>query len=185
VTRLLDGGATIIQLREKSDSADRFFADAEHAVRLGQAAGARMIINDRVDLALALGADGVHLGQDDMPVTAARTLLGPQAIIGFSTHNADQVDAALSLPIDYLAFGPVFPTLSKQNPDPVAGLDSLRRIRSMIAGIPVVAIGGIRKSSLTDVFAAGADCAAIISDILSPPQKIAQTLRTLLSASAK
>lgn len=181
VTRLLAGGATIIQLREKRESARTFFAEAAIAVPLGQAAGARMIINDRVDIALALKADGVHLGQTDMPVSAARALLGAEAIIGYSTHNLVQVKAALELPVDYLAFGPIFPTGSKENPDPVAGLEALGAVKALVADIPLVAIGGIRRGTLEAVFAAGADCAAIISDIISPGEKIAENFRSLLA----
>src|SRR6476620_11575454 len=104
VDRLLAGGATLIQLREKKGSARTFFEDATVALLHARQAGTTIIINDRVDIALALGADGVHLGQSDMPVPAARQLLGRDAIIGYSTHNLDQVRAALELPIDYLAF---------------------------------------------------------------------------------
>ena len=104
VKDLIAGGATLIQLREKHNSARAFYADAYDAIRIARSAGAKVIINDRVDAALALGADGVHLGQTDMPVAAARRLLGKAAIIGFSTHNIEQVKAALKLPIDYLAF---------------------------------------------------------------------------------
>jgi thiamine-phosphate pyrophosphorylase len=180
VAHLLSGGATFMQLREKKHSARSFFDDAASAVRLALAAGATIIINDRVDIALALGASGVHLGQTDMPPSAARRLLGPDAIIGYSTHNVDQVKEALALPINYLAFGPVFPTRSKLNPDPVAGLDPLRAAKALAQELPVVAIGGIDLPNLADVFAAGADSAAIISGILSSPQNIAVNLREML-----
>src|ERR1043166_485859 len=102
VVRLADGGATLIQLREKEDEPRNFFNDATEALRVARSAKARLIINDRVDIALAINADGVHLGQTDIPVEAARRLLGANAIIGFSTHNLEQVKAALDLPIDYL-----------------------------------------------------------------------------------
>lgn len=184
VRRLLAGGATFIQLREKSDSTRAFLEDAFAAMRIARAAGATLVINDRVDIALALGADGVHLGQMDLPVAAARDLLGPEAIIGYSTHNLPQVKAALDLPIDYLAFGPIFETCSKRNPDPVAGLDALREAKSIAGHLPVVAIGGIRRSTILDTLSAGADSVAIISDILTPPQNIAEKLRQLLLESA-
>ena len=180
VSQLLSGGATFIQLREKNNSARSFFDDAASAVRLALDAGATIIINDRIDIALALGASGVHLGQTDMPVNAARKLLGPDAIIGYSTHNVDQVREGLALPIDYLAFGPIFPTRSKQNPDPVAGLDQLRAARALAKELPVVAIGGIDQLHLADVFAAGADSAAIISGILLPHQNITANLRKMI-----
>ena len=181
VTRLIAGGATLIQLREKNNSVRAFSADASEAIRIAHSAGANIIINDRVDVALALGADGVHLGQTDMPVTAARRLLGNDAIIGFSTHNIHQVSAALDLPIDYLAFGPVFPTQSKHNPDPVAGLDGLGLIKSISGRLPVVAIGGIDESNVVKVLSAGADSAAIISAIVAEPAQIAKNVRDFLT----
>ncbi len=179
VKRLIDGGATLIQLREKRLPARAFFPDAEAAMGISRAAGVRLIINDRVDIALALEADGVHLGQIDMPVTAARRLLGDDAVIGFSTHNFAQVREALGLPIDYLAFGPVYSTITKINPDPVAGLVELSRIRATAGAIPLVAIGGINQSNIRDVLQAGADSAAVISAILSDPRSIAKNLTNL------
>jgi len=122
----------------------------------------------------------VHLGQADLPVTIARQMLGANAIIGYSTHSLEQVRGALNSPIDYLAFGPVFNTHSKQNPDPTVGLESLATVKSLAGSIPVVAIGGIDRSNVCEVFAAGADCAAIISDILSAPERIAENMRDLL-----
>jgi len=182
VAHLLSGGARLIQLREKNNFPRDFFADASAALRLARTARATIIINDRVDIALALGASGVHLGQTDLPVKAARQLLGPQAIIGYSTHNLDQVSEALVLPIDYLAFGPVFSTRTKKNPDPVAGLNQLQAAKALAGDLPLVAIGGIRQSNLADVFAAGADSAAIISEILSTPGDIATNLRKMLES---
>ncbi len=181
VKRLIAGGATFIQLREKNNSARDFYEDAANALLHARAADATLIINDRVDVTLALGADGVHLGQTDMPVRAARRLLGPDAIIGYSTHNPDQVRAALDLPIDYLAFVPIIETRSKRNPAPVAGLERLSQVKSMIGSLPLVAIGGIASSNLADVLSSGADSAAMISAILREPAKIAENLRNLLS----
>jgi thiamine-phosphate pyrophosphorylase len=185
VAQLLDGGGTFIQLREKKTSARTFFHEAASALRLACAAGVTIIINDRVDIALALSAPGVHLGQTDMPVPAARQLLGPDAIIGYSTHNLDQVREALELPINYLAFGPVFPTRSKHNPDPVAGLDQLQAAKALAGDLAVVAIGGIGRSNLADTFASGTDSAAMISEIVSDPQKIAANLRQILASAGK
>ena len=181
VKRLIAGGATLIQLREKNNSVRAFSADASEAIRIAHSAGANLIINDRVDVALALGADGVHLGQTDMPVGAARQLLGNAAIIGFSTHNIDQVRGALDLPIDYLAFGPIFPTRTKHNPDPIAGLDALGLAKSITGRLPVVAIGGIDESNVVEVLSAGADSAAIISAILAGPAKIAKNVGDFLT----
>ncbi len=118
VARLVRGGATLIQLREKHLPPSAFFEQAEQAIAVAHANGARIIINDRVDIAIALAADGVHLGQDDMPPAAARALLGDQALIGFSTHNLPQALQARDLPIDYLAVGPIFQTATKANPEP-------------------------------------------------------------------
>lgn len=180
VRRLIAGGATFIQLREKGKSVRAFCTDAAEAISIARSAGANVIINDRVDVALALGADGVHLGQADMPVAAARRLLGKDAIIGFSTHNIDQVKAALDLPINYLAFGPIFPTQSKRNPDPVAGLNALGMIKSLASRLPVTAIGGISKSNVVRVWPAGADSAAIISAIVAKPNQIAENVHDFL-----
>ena len=184
VKDLIAGGATLIQLREKHNSARAFYADAYDAIRIARSAGAKVIINDRVDAALALGADGVHLGQTDMPVAAARRLLGKAAIIGFSTHNIEQVKATLKLPIDYLAFGPIFPTQSKRNADPVAGLDALGLIKSINGRLPVVAIGGIDKSNVVEALSAGADSAAIISAIVADTTQITKNVRDFLTLSA-
>ena len=181
VKRLVAGGATLIQLREKNNSGRAFYADAADAIRIARLTGANVIINDRIDVALALGADGVHLGQTDMPVAAARRLLGKAAIIGFSTHNIEQVKAALKLPIDYLAFGPIFPTQSKRNPDPIAGLDALSIIRSINSRLPLVAIGGIDKSNVVRVLSRGADSAGIISAIVGEPAQIARNVRNFLT----
>lgn len=172
VERLSLGGARMIQLREKRKSAREFFIEAEAALRVARERGVRLIINDRVDIALALDADGVHLGQDDMPPEAARRILGASAIIGFSTHNLAQAVAAASLPIDYLAFGPLFPTSSKENPDAVVGLDGLRRVRSSLPSLPLVAIGGITPANAPEVLAAGADSLAVVSALLADAAQI-------------
>jgi thiamine-phosphate pyrophosphorylase len=177
VQALLAGGANLIQLREKRASSRAFYVDAASALQITRSAGVKLIINDRVDIASALRADGVHLGQDDMPVDAARRILGDDAVIGFSTHNIEQVHQALSLPIDYLAFGPIFPTTSKRNPDPVAGLNQLRLACEMARPMPVVAIGGITTINAQEVLNARADAVAVISAILSNPVMIAENLR--------
>ena len=183
VELLLAGGATFIQLREKKAAAREFFDDAKRAMRPAHEAGASIVINDRVDIAMALGARGVHLGQTDMPVVAARELLGQNAIIGYSTHNLDQVKAALHLPIDYLALGPIFATRSKHNPDPVVGLEQLRIAKSIVGKLPLVAIGGIDETSLPGVLSTGVDSVAMISKILSEPDSIAGNLKKLLDIS--
>ena len=180
VKRLIDGGATLIQLRDKTSSARAFYDDAVHALRIARSARASIIINDRVDVALALGADGVHLGQTDLPVPVARQLLGRNTIIGYSTHDLEQVRIALDLPIDYLAFGPVFQTRSKQNPDPTVGLETLSNVKSLAGAMPVVAIGGIDRSTVQNVLETGVDAVAIISDILSAPERIAENMHDFM-----
>ena len=180
VRQLIDGGATLIQLREKRASPHEFFQDARAALSLAHSAGVRLIINDRVDIALAIGADGAHLGQTDMPVEAARRLLGEQAIVGFSTHNLDQVKEAVRLPIDYLAFGPIFPTATKENPDPIVGLTGLAQIKNLVGPVPLVAIGGISAHTIREVLMSGADSVAVISAVLKGPNPIAENLRSHL-----
>lgn len=173
VLRLARGGARLIQLREKQRSAREFFREAEAALKVARSFGVRLIINDRVDVALALGADGVHLGQDDMPPEAARRILGERALIGFSTHNLEQAVAAYALPVDYLAIGPIFPTSSKENPDPLVGLEGLRRVREAVPRhIPLVAIGGITEENAQSALEAGADSLAVISALLNDPARI-------------
>jgi thiamine-phosphate pyrophosphorylase len=130
--------------------------------------GALLIVNDRCDLAMAVDADGVHLGQVDLPIVYARQLLGPGKIIGLSTHNVAQVRDAMTGRPDYIAFGPIFSTSTKADHDPVVGLDELRAVRSLTT-LPMFAIGGITADSSRDVVAAGADGVAVISAILNAP----------------
>ncbi len=165
VTRLADQGATLIQLREKLLSPFEFYNETAAAMRVARDRNVKIIINDRVDIALALKADGVHLGQDDLPPEAARRLLGPRAIIGFSTHNPEQARLAANLPIDYIAIGPLFATSTKVASEPLVGLTGLRPVRLVVGQIPLVAIGGITSGNSKDVIAAGADAVAVISDL--------------------
>jgi thiamine-phosphate pyrophosphorylase len=185
VARLIEGGASLIQLRDKDTAPQEFYREAAAALQIARDHNARLIINDRVDIALALRADGVHLGQTDLPVDAARRLLGKDAIIGFSTHNLQQAKAATAMPVDYIAFGPVFQTSSKENPDPVAGLSALREVRAIVGSLPLVAIGGITAASAVEVLRAGADALAIIAELLADPMKIEEnTAKILTLASA-
>jgi len=180
VNRLCAGGAALVQLREKVMAVRDFFAEAQAALINARAGGVKLIINDRVDLALAIGADGVHLGQDDLPPASARTLLGPRAIIGFSTHNRWQATSALALPIDYIAVGPIFPSQTKGDTALHLGLSGLRGVRQAIGSFPLVAIGGITELNASDVIAAGADSVALISSLLAEPVEItARTARLL------
>ena len=179
--RLLSlGGASLIQLREKHKPAREFYEQAKAAVAVTAQWGVQLLINDRVDIALAVGAHGVHLGQDDMPPDAARKLLGPDAIIGYSTHNIEQAVAATKLPIDYLAVGPIFATTTKSDTAPVVGLDGLRAVRQEIGPFPLVAIGGITRENAREVIQAGADSVAVISALLSDSTAITKATRLLL-----
>jgi thiamine-phosphate pyrophosphorylase len=180
VARLIDGGATLIQLREKQLSPQEFFLQADEAVRFAHQRGARVIINDRVDVALAVKADGVHLGQDDMAASGARELLGQKALIGLSTHNLAQAVRAIAQPIDYIAIGPVFTTTSKTDPDPALGLEGIREVRRRVGEFPLIAIGGITLDNAPAVFDAGADSVALISALLADPSQItAKTVQFL------
>ena len=162
---ILAGGAALLQLRAKDAATAELVALARAIKARTDAAGARLIINDRADVARLVGAAGVHLGQDDLPPAAARAILGPAAVIGFSTHSLDQVAAALrDGAIDYLAFGPIYPTTSKRGADPAQGLVALSAVRALCA-LPLVAIGGIDASTVADVLAAGADAVAVIGAV--------------------
>lgn len=183
VKRLIDGGATLIQLRDKHGAPKDFVHDAEAAVAVARQNNTRIIINDRVDVAMAVDADGVHLGQDDMPVEAARNLLGPRAIIGFSTHNLAQVKLAVTLPADYIAFGPIFDTQTKNDHEPVVGVKGLRELKDILGRTPLVAIGGITEANFRTAFDAGADSVAVISDLLREPNEIPQKLKRMLAIS--
>lgn len=177
VERLICGGAKFIQLREKYASPKDFYKSAENALKIARAGGAKIIINDRADIALALKADGVHLGQDDLPPDEARKILGENSIIGFSTHNVRQAVEATKFSIDYIAVGPVFATKTKDNPDKIIGLEGVRTVREAIGDFPLVAIGGINLTNYRQVLSAGADSAAVISGIISEPDKIAENLK--------
>jgi len=187
---LMAAGATLIQLRDKSqpEQPRRFLSCARELRRvtwgIGTKPRATLIINDRVDICLAADADGVHLGQDDLSPAAARKIFdqvqnGKTRIIGFSTHNLAQLREADTLPVDYIAIGPVFATGSKANPDPVVGLEGVRQARQATQK-PLVAIGGITRQNCSQVKAAGADAVAVISDLLESPAKaVADFLRVL------
>jgi thiamine-phosphate pyrophosphorylase len=154
----------------------------EEAMPLRKAAaefGARFIVNDRCDLALAIDADGVHLGRKDLPYTYARKVMGPDKLIGLSTHNAEQVTEAEGLKPDYIAFGPIFTPGSKQDHDPIVGIEGLRTVRALTK-LPIFAIGGISAEQVAEVMRAGADGVAVISAILKAPD-IAQAVKDFLS----
>lgn len=177
VKRLISGGAKMIQLREKIASPKDFFDQAKEALVIGRKSKVKIIINDRIDIALALKADGVHLGQNDISPEKARAILGDKAIIGFSTHNLQEAVEALKLPIDYVALGPVFATKTKENPENTIGIENLKKVREVIQDFPLVAIGGINLRNFQDVLSAGADSVAIISDLISDVDKITEKMR--------
>jgi len=181
VKRLISGGATLIQLREKHSSPREFYDDARAALITARESNVRLVINDRADIALALKADGVHLGQSDLPAEAARRLLGERAIIGISTHDLAQVKLAARMPVDYVAFGPIFATATKGNPDPVVGLNALREARAILSSLPLIAIGGLTIRNAPAVFAAGADSVATIAGLLSDPSRIEENARLMLN----
>lgn len=165
VALFAERGATVVQLREKRATALEFYEAAKAALAVAVERGVQLIINDRVDIALAVGATGVHLGQDDLPPEIVRRLLGGDAVIGYSTHSVAQALKASKLPIDYLAIGPIFATSTKENPDPVVGLDGLRAVKAAIGSLPLVAIGGINPVNMAEVLEAGADSVAMISGL--------------------
>ena len=168
VRALAEVGCRFVQIREKTGSSREIFEAVVESLSIAEAVGMKIILNDRVDIAIAARAHGIHLGQDDLPPTEARKLLGDDAIIGYSTHSIEQAIEAAGLAIDYVAIGPIFATTTKENPDPVVGLDGLKRVREAIGDFPLVAIGGIDITNVHSVLAAGADSAAVISDLFAP-----------------
>ena len=161
---LFAGGARLVQVRNKTAAAGDVLAQVERIMAFAPS-DAQVMVNDRVDIALLAGAAGVHLGQTDLPPVAARRMLGPGRIIGYSTHNLNQALEADGLPVDYIAVGPIFATATKENPDPVLGVEKLREICRAVRK-PVVAIGGIRLDDAQQVLNAGAQSVAVIRDLL-------------------
>lgn len=168
VDEAVSGGVTMVQLREKECCSREFveLASAVHSVTLRR--GVPLIINDRVDVAQAVGAEGVHLGQSDMPCSIARSLLGPDAIIGLSVENLDDVSAARALDVDYLGVSPVFSTATKTDTAAPFGLDGLRQAVAL-SPFPCVAIGGINASNAAQVMACGAAGIAVVSAVMGAP----------------
>lgn len=163
--KLLTGGARILQLRGKGLSSGELLKEAREISTLTKKAGALFIVNDRADIALLSNADGVHLGQDDMPIAEARKILGREKLIGISTHNIEQALKAEQEGADYIGFGPIFETKTKEDAEEAKGLQALREIKINVK-IPVAAIGGINLENLKEVMDTGADGAAVISAIV-------------------
>jgi thiamine-phosphate pyrophosphorylase len=175
---LAAGGATFIQYRNKVGSTREMLSHARE-IRRALGNGVTLIMNDRADICLAAGYEGVHVGQDDLSPEGARTVIGPERILGVSTHNLEQLQEADAGPANYIAFGPVFATSSKRNPDPIVGLEGIRVARTATKK-PLVAIGGITRANARSVIDAGADSVAVIADLLSSPAKVAEEFSRLL-----
>ncbi len=176
---LVRGGATLVQIRDKETPLCELLADLRRCVEFAGERGVELIVNDRCDLALSCGAHGVHLGQEDLPAEAARSLMGHARIVGLSTHNLRQVHASLQLPIDYIGYGPVYATSTKAAARLVVGVRRLRA--ACVAAVwPVVAIGGIDTHRIREVLQAGAASAAVISAAMTGG-RIARNMEALLN----
>ncbi len=171
-------GIKVLQYRNKSGNA-RQMLDQARELKRRVGGRVKLIMNDRADLCLAAEFDGLHVGQDDLSPDAARLIIGPNRILGVSTHNPEQLADADKTSADYLAIGPVFATSSKANPDPVVGLDGVRRARALTRK-PLVAIGGITRANARSVIDAGADSVAVISDLIRDPRKSAEEFLRIL-----
>jgi thiamine-phosphate pyrophosphorylase len=176
---LLEGGVTIVQLRVKTMAPREFFELARRVRSETRAHGCKLIVNDRIDIALACDADGVHLGQEDLPLASGRKLMGSK-IVGISTHDLQQAQEAERNGADYIGFGPMFGTTTKATGYSARGVEMLRQIRAALK-LPIVAIGGINEQNVREVWQAGADSAAIISDILAADEVAAKVSRILES----
>jgi thiamine-phosphate pyrophosphorylase len=163
----LEGGARLIQIRAKDEPSGALLQLCDALVAMSAPYGASIVVNDRADLARLSGAAGVHVGQEDLPPASARTIVGPEAIVGVSTHSADQIEAAVIEPVTYVAVGPVFGSATKDTGYAAVGLDLVARARARARDLPVVAIGGITLERAPDVLAAGARAVAVISDLLT------------------
>ena len=181
---LAGSGVELIQYRSKTASSRQFFEASRQLSTLLSPRGVRLIVNDRPDIAILAGAGGVHVGQEDLSVEDARGICGKGRWVGVSTHTLEQVTAADRTSADYIAFGPIFPTATKKNPDPVVGTDLLRKVRQMTAK-PLVAIGGITLERAAEVYGAGADSLAVIRDLICRPDPAARAREYLdVAASA-
>lgn len=177
-TELAAGGVTLIQYRAKNLCAREILSHARELRRV-LGSGVTLFMNDRVDLCLASGFDGIHVGQDDLSPKGARLVVGNARWIGVSTHQPNQVEIADKASVDYIAVGPVFPTGTKQNADPDIGLAGVRTSRALTRK-PLVAIGGITRSNAREVLSSGADAVAVIGDLLQEPRRSAEEFLTIL-----
>ncbi len=177
-----EAGATLFQYRNKTASMKDAYAEALPLRKIAAELGVTFIVNDRCDLALAVDADGVHLGQTDLPYADARKVMGPDKTIGLSTHNAGQVREAEQLKPNYIGFGPIFKPASKQDHDPVVGIEGLRQIRALTS-LPLFAIGGIQLNQAAQVMQAGANGIAVISAVLNAPD-VTKVVKNLIAQMA-
>lgn len=177
---LARGGATWVQIRDKQTPVRELLADLRRCVEFSRRHGLVLVVNDRCDLALSAGAEGVHLGQEDLPPAAARELLGQSAVIGYSTHSLSQIEQAKRIPADYLGFGPIFRTATKRDSREVVGLSRLR-LACRRSNKPIIAIGGIGIGNVRAVLEAGAASAAVISALMRAPD-LARQMEALLKA---
>jgi thiamine-phosphate pyrophosphorylase len=175
---IASAGMTLIQYRNKSGNA-RVMLEQARELKRRVGGTVKLIMNDRADLCLAAEFDGVHVGQDDLSPESVRRIIGPDRWLGVSTHNPEQMKEADQTSADYLAIGPVFSTSSKDKPDPVVGLEGVRRARQLTRK-PLVAIGGITRANAASVIEAGADSVAVISDLLREPRKSAEEFFRIL-----
>lgn len=180
---LVAAGVRLLQIRAKDQPAAAVLAVVEAVQAVARPAGATIVVNDRIDIAGAASA-GVHVGQADLPPAVARRLLGPAALIGVSTHTPAQLETALAAPVDYVAYGPVFATTTKADPDPVVGLKGVRMAaqRAAAAGLPLVAIGGITADTAAAVTDAGAAAVAVIGDLIGHADPPGERARRFLVA---
>ena len=178
---LANAGITLMQLRDKRSSARQVYEQARDLAAFLNPRNVRFIVNDRADIAAMSGAVGVHVGQTDLSVEDARKLCRPPQWVGVSTHNLEQLRAADHTSADYIAVGPIFPTSTKENPDPVVGVDFVRLARQ-ITRKPLVAIGGITIESAADVFSAGADSVAVIQDLIAASDPVARAREYMATA---
>jgi thiamine-phosphate pyrophosphorylase len=182
--KLLDAGARLFQYRNKTSSSRELLHASQALCLTVRQRGGTFFVNDRADIAHLAGGNGVHLGQDDLSLAAAREVIGTGSVIGLSTHNLPQFVAAVESSADYIAVGPIFSTSGKQSPDPVVGVDFIRTVRKLTSK-PIVAVGGIMLERAREVLDAGADSVAVISDILrakNPADRVRQYLQTIPAA---
>ena len=181
--KLMDAGVKLLQYRAKNAAARELWNESRAIAEAALRAKCIFLVNDRPDVAYLAGADGVHVGQDDLDVEQARKVIGPDRWVGVSTHNLEQFEKAAASSADYIAVGPIFHTSSKANPDPVVGTELLPRVRAL-TGKPIVAIGGITLERAAGVLAAGADSVAVISDILKAKDPAAMAREFILRLDA-